>query len=272
MSSRSASEPVPIELDLYLQAYDGPAWELGALRHREGWLIVAEAHAMTHFGDRSETLVAAVTDCNETLSAFSTECLFRLPASMPRDPTMEPPPKLEEAFDRRYLEFLADVEDECEERIADAYRGVDTEIVAQEWEAEQEVERVLADIAALRAERRAFATSAMRRAEIDAALKHLPDAIEIIALLTKNRIGELRGSLDHLDDAQAEGLVDADGWDTLAVIRWRAVSRRRLTTDWRLPHSRPPDLTRHPWHDVLGGVSLERVALMRPFKHERGDE
>jgi len=124
------------------------------------------------------------------------------------------------------------------------------------------VERVLADIAALRAERRAFATSAMGRAEIDAALKHLPDAIEIIALLTKNRIGQLRGSLDHLDAAQAEGLVDADGWETLAVIRWRAVSRRLL----------PHNLTRPPCHDVFGGISLERVALMRPVKHERGDE
>ena len=124
----------PVEVDLALFAYDGPAWEVAPFRYRSGWLAFGRARAETAFGDREAILVAAVAitgrPTQQGLQLAFSNCrrlfLVRLTTLRPKS--------VEEALDNAYWDFFGAVDLDCRRLLGEAQDALDERIrVYEGW-------------------------------------------------------------------------------------------------------------------------------------------
>ena len=264
----------PVELDILLSSYEGPAWFTQPFRHRSGWLMVAEARVMTAFGARNAVLAAAISDHGETYFPKVAARLLDLPMSIPRVAECSPPDALAEAMDMARWDFLGAIDLECLGLLTEAQEQLDKKI--RDFEAEGSVleARVWTAISGLRAERRSD-ISQIRRIEIDAQLARLLGISTELGLGMRQRTAELRLETNELERAVFEGLQASDEleWEHRTTIRWSARSRVSRRSDMWLPKVRESGLSgEETWTSGVEGRSLERLATMRIFRHERDDE
>ncbi|KAA5595397.1 hypothetical protein [Blastochloris sulfoviridis] len=265
-------ESSPVEVDIHLAGYDGPSWEVAPFRHRSGWLMVAEARLMTPFGFVSETLVAAVSDHGEAYSPEMAARLLNIPAGFPRDAEVKPPESLADRLDALYWDFLGTTDLESLGHFEEAEAANDGKIASFEADCAAFEAKLWTVIRQLRAERRKSAVMPERRAEIDARLKRLLEMPDELAQGMREKLREMRAATGGLETAVMDSLTDHGELEVLYVVRWRARSAVLQRVDCRLPVNRDPGFTRHPWHDGgLAGRTLERLAQMRPFQHERDE-
>jgi len=188
----------PVEVDIFLNAYDGPRWEIAPFRHRAGWLIVSEARMMMPFAVHSRFLVAAVSDHGETYPPGIAARILDIPTSLPRDAECDPPEELEDAMDALYWDFLGTTDLENLRYLQDAEAQATAKIHAFEAECVALEAKIWARVRALRAERRRDGLDDGQRDEIDARLNRLlamPD--ELAHGLRRRRRGNASGNRDN---------------------------------------------------------------------------
>lgn len=100
----------PVAVNIYLEGYDGPTWEVSPFRHRSGWLMMSEARMVMPFGTWRRPLVAAVSDQGEVYPPWIAARLLDMPMSLPKDAEYDPPDQLEEVMDGLYWDFLGQID------------------------------------------------------------------------------------------------------------------------------------------------------------------
>lgn len=261
-----------VEVDLLLWAYDGPGWDVAPFRHREGWMMVGVASRTTPFGLVTATLVAAISDHGEVYSAAASERILDMPTSHPCDAEVDPPDQLSGVLDAHYWDFLGTTDLECLRQLEEADNINDAKVEKFEAECAAFEAKLWLTIRQLWAERRTLDALSPRRGEIDARLTRLLDLPEELARGMRDKIREMRAATDDLETAVMESLTDHGEFEVLYAARWRGRHKVSNRGDYRLPVNRDPGRTRHPWQDGgFAGRTLEQVAQMRPFQHERDD-
>jgi hypothetical protein len=262
----------PVEVDVFLWAYDGPAWELASFRHRSGWLMVAQARMVTSFAERSRTLVAAISDHGEVYAPHVAARLFDVPSSFPRDAECDPPEELKAAMEALYWDFLGAMDLENLRLLQDAEERTAERISAFEAECASFERKLTAAIRELRRERRRDDLTEARRAEIEARLKRLDDMPGELAMGMRQRIAEMRRETEELEAAVLTALEDHAEIEHCYTARWRSRSRRTRRDDIRLPETRELNFLIDPWLAGMDRPTLEQIAETRVFRNERDDE
>jgi hypothetical protein len=261
----------PIEVDLLLHAYDGPGWAVAPFRHRAGWLLVAEARRMTPFGMRSATLIAAVSDQGEVLPPALAARILDIPTSLPRDAECDAPSELDDAFDDAHLAFCERLDADLLGELEDAQAKVDARIRSF-WAECAAFERKLSGaIRELRRKRLRDDPTAEELAAIETRLARLAEMSDELGLGMRRRTAEIRAETDELEAAVFEALEDHGEVEPLHVLRWRARRGGRACGDWRLSDRRETGLTLHLWSNPASGRTLDDIAAMRIFRHERDE-
>jgi hypothetical protein len=232
--------------------------------------MVGVASRTTPFGLMTATLVAAISDHGEVYSDAASRHILDIPTGHPRDAEGDPPEQLSDVLDAHYWDFLGTTDLECLRQLEEADNVNDAKVEKFEAECAAFEAKLWLTIRQLRAERRTLDASAPRRGEIDARLTRLLELPEELARGMRDKIREMRASTDDLEAVVLESLTDHGELEVLYAARWRGRHKVSNRGDIRLTVTRDPGLTRHPWQDGgFAGRTLERVAQMRPFQHER---
>ncbi len=263
----------PVEVDIFLREYDGPAWQVAPFKHRSGWIMVAQARMETSFALRRRTLVAAVSDHGETYLPAVAERLLALPTSLPRDAQCDPPAELEEAMDALYWDFLGamDLEnlrllEEAEEATAEKIRRFEAECLTLE-------RKLFLAARELRSRRRSDGVSEQERAEIDSRLARLNEMAGELAQGMRQRAAEMRSENEALAEAVFASLAEFCEMEHCYCARWRARSGPSRRSDIRLPLAREmgfeAGFSADPWLAGADRPTLEQIARMGVFGRER---
>lgn len=258
----------PLELDVYLDGYPGPWREIEPFRHRSGWLTVSEARMVMPFGTWRKRLCACISDHDEVYSPWLAGQLLTLPVANLRDAEHVPPEGLEDITDGLYWDFLGSADlknlrhlEEEAERQADQLADFERRCRAL-------IEKIDSRTRDLRAELRRGVTEA-RRVEIAGRMARYSDMTDQLTQALRQKAATIRAETDTLEEVVFSALSDFGEVEHLFTVRWRARTLSRgLRGDARLSDPRIAGLTLHSWHAGLSGRTLERIAMMRVFRHE----
>jgi len=261
----------PVELDVCLDGYSGRWREIEPFRHRSGWLMVSEASMVMPFGVWRRQLYACVSDHDEVYSPWLAGQLLALPIANIRDAEHVPPQVLEEITDDLYWDFLGSVDLKNLHYLEENAEQQAEKLADFERRCRALIDKVDDRTRDLRRELRRGVNEA-RRAEIAGRIARYSGMIDQLTQALRQKATAIRGETEELEDAVFSALTDFGEVEHLFTVRWRARTLALgLRGDTRLSQARIAGLTIHSWHAGLSERTLDRVAMMRVFRHETDD-
>lgn len=215
----------PVALDLYLDAYEGPAWAVKPFRNRSGWLTISEAQFHMSFTTWRRTLVVCLTDQGEVLSNAATEAVFDIPTSLPNEASECEPEEFEAHMDDLEVAFLREVKANNLNFLTDLSERIEARIAAYEVRC-RKIEVGIADATRLlRAERRRSDLSSAEIHGIDARLSRLSEMTDTLGQGMRDRIRAMRAQGEDVEAEVMSAFSRPASLTHKCTARWRAVSR-----------------------------------------------
>ena len=251
---------VPVELDVDLDAHEGPTWAIASVRGRSGWLSVADARLPMPFAMRKRALIACVDDRGEAIAPAIAEALFALPTSLPRPADELPPDQLDEVMEALFAGLLKRAKRDNLAHLARAHARTGERIAAFEADCRAFEDRLTGGARALRQERRSSSMSGAVVAAIDARLARLAAMVDELGSGMRDHIRAMRTEDDALEEAVVETLDERGHLQHRFTVRWHARGRRGCppvrvrgrrdeTELWRLAVADQSTLVRSVWVD-----------------------
>ena len=93
-----------------------------------------------------------------------------------------------------------------------------------------------------------------------------------LALERRDMTTRMRHKIEDLEKSVLSGLTDKCEFEQMGLVHWRARSRLSARDDLWLPSARGQQFTVDAWNAKVAGQTFERLAAMRVFEFEQGDE
>ena len=96
----------PFQIEIHLDRADAPRWVIARLRHRQGWILAAQARLQTPFGLERRLLFSGLTEQGEVLPQAVITSILEMPVSNLGEAEIIPPAALARQMDALYWDFL----------------------------------------------------------------------------------------------------------------------------------------------------------------------
>ena len=222
---------VPVEVDVYLDTYYGPAWEVSSLRYRSGWLMVSRASMETHLSEWTSSLVACVDDDGEQISPWLASKFFDMRCSLPRELSETPPVELEIASDALYWDFLGTCDLKHLAMLEEAETTASREIARLEARGETILEQSEAYLASLRAWMRRTALDDPRRKLALQRIALIEDKQRESEIWIRERAARVRNRLETYEAGILDLLLEHGEVEHFYTVHWSARHSRDRRED-----------------------------------------
>ncbi|NOV15436.1 hypothetical protein E5S70_04915 [Ensifer adhaerens] len=210
----------PVELEFSLGSFAGPRWVAAAMRHRSGWLAVAEVEMETAFDRTSEIIGAAIDEAGAPVGQWVSEALFSMHCGLPRELDIEPPEELDIALDALYWDFLGRCDLDHLRMLEEKERA--TSLMAMRLDARRrnDYDATESLILKLYARRRRGSEDPALRVAIDAEVAALEDSQAAMESRHRASLAGLTHELEGFDVEVMESLRNHGHLRKLYAVHW----------------------------------------------------
>ncbi len=251
---------LPVAIDFYLSSYPGPAREVRGLRHKQGWLMLAEVSLETLVSNHSRTIVACSDLDGNEISSWLGSKLLDMRCSLPAESHYLPPSELDDIADALYWDFLGTCDLENLKTLEHLESETTSKIDKLEERHQDLSSRAYQFIFRLQRDRRKPYCDVETKRKINAKIDTIEDHLERYEKWLLKQTQQIRSSayeleLDILDSLKMEGSMRP-----LYIVQWRTRTSRR-GMELKLPLQQ--EERRNPGIDSYSEEAVRAEAAMR---------
>lgn len=251
---------LPVAIDFYLSSYPGPAREIRGLRHKQGWLMLAEVNLETLVSNHSKTVIACSDLEGNKISSWLGSKLLDMRCSIPRESYYIPPLELDDIVDACYWDFLGTCDLDNLRYLEDIEEQTETRIKHLEIEYQTLSGKAYDLISRYRATRRVPDCSIENRLQIDEKIDKIEDHLDRYEKWILKQTRNIRNQAYDLEQDILESLTMEGSLQSLYIVQWRTkIARRGM--ELKLPLQ--PEERRNPGIDVNSEEAVRSEVAMR---------
>jgi len=218
---------LPVAIDFYLSSYPGPAREVRGLRHKQGWLMLAEVNLETLVSSHSRTIVACSDLDGNEISSWLGSKLLDMRCSLPAESHYLPPSELDDIADALYWDFLGS----CDLENLKILQHLETETTGKIDKLEERHQdlssRAYQFISRLQRDRRKPDCDLETKRKINAKIDTIEDHLDRYEEWLLKQTQQIRSSAYELEQDILDSLKMEGTLRPLYTVQWRARTSRR---------------------------------------------